>query len=218
MLKRFYHFRKSWFFHERLSQKRLKINLIFALIFDEISLLFRHRFSYRFFHRFLMKKAPKTEAKSIRFSDQKSILFVSLSFMCRPSPRPPILEPLLSATIHFESHLAHFGLPLGGLWRTLGSYCLPFGSFLVPLGSLLGVPWLTFGALSFTFAHPGIHFLTFAVSWPHFSYLFELSMKISCKIWFLHNFFGLFQAALASTLGGLTEACQPKEAEGEGKF
>ena len=68
------------------------------------------------------------------------------------------------------STLAHFWLPLAPFWLTFG------------------VPWLTFGALSFTFAHPGIHFLTFAVSCPHFSYLFEFSMKISCKIWFLNNF------------------------------
>ena len=100
---------------------------------------------------------------------------------------------------------------LGVRWLTFGSLWVPFGALLVSLGSLL-VPF------SFTFAHPGINFLTFAVSCRHFSYLLEFSMKISCKIWFLHNFFDLFQAASASRLVGLTDACQPKKAEGEGKF
>ena len=77
----------------------------------------------------------------------------------------------------FDSHLA----PFGSLWA-------PFCSLWAPFWLTFGVPWLTFGALSFTFAHPGIHFLTFAVSCRHFSYLFEFSMKISCKIWFLNNF------------------------------
>ena len=107
--------------------------------------------------------------------------FATLSFMCRFSPRPPIL---------------------GAIWLTLGSLWPPFGSLLAPAGSLLApfwlplgpfwftfrVPWLTFGALSFTFGHSEINLLTFAVSCPHFSYLFEFSMKISCKIWFLNHF------------------------------
>ena len=128
-----------------------------------------------------MKRAPKMvrgiEGRAPKLSgadDQKTILFATLSFM----------------------------LILCWIWLTLCSLWPPFGSLLAPAGSLLapfwlplgpfwltfGVPWLTFGALSFTFAHPGIHFLTFAVSCPHFSYLFEFSMKISCKIWFLNHF------------------------------
>ena len=95
-------------------------------------------------------------------------------------------------------NLAHFGVPFGALWVTLGVFCsllapfwCPLAHFWCPLAPFwltFGVPWLTFGALSFTFAHPGIHFLTFAVSCPHFSYLFEFSMKIPCKIWFLNHF------------------------------
>ena len=84
---------------------------------------------------------------------------------------------------------------LVALWLTLGSILAPFGSLLAPFWLpsapfwlTFGVPWLTFGALCFTFAHLGIHFLTSAVSCPHFSYLFELSMRISCKIWFLNHF------------------------------
>ena len=114
--------------------------------------------------------------------------------------------------VEFGSLWAPFWLPLAHFWLPLAHFWLP----LAPFWLTFGVPWLTFGALSFTFAHPGIHFLTFAVSCPHFSYLFEFSMKISCKIWFLHNFFRLFRAALASRLVGLTEACLPKKAEGEG--
>ena len=109
--------------------------------------------------------------------------------------------------VEFGSLWAHFWLPLAHFWLPLGPFWLTFG-----------IPWLTFAALSFTLAHPGINFLTFAVSCRHFSYLFECSMKIWCKIWFLPNFFCLFQAALASRLVGLTEACRPKKAEGEGKF
>ena len=86
-------------------------------------------------------------------------------------------SPLGSLLAPFGILLAHFWLPLAHFWLPLAHFWLTFG-----------VPWLTFGALSFTFAHPGIHFLTFAVSCPHFSYLFEFSMKISCKIWFLNHF------------------------------
>ena len=118
-----------------------------------------------------------------------------------------LLAPFGILLAHFWSPLAHFWLPLAHFWPPLAPFWLTFG-----------VPWLTFGALSFTFAHPVLNFLTFAVSCRNFSYLFEFSMKISCKIWFLHNFFRLFQAALASRLVGLTEACRPKKAEGEGKF
>ena len=122
--------------------------------------------------------------------------------------------PLGSLLAPFWFPLAHFWLPLAHFWLPLAHFWLP----LAPFWLTFGVPWLTFGALSFTFAHPGINFLTFAVSCRHFPYFFEFSMKISCQIWFLHNFFCLFQAALASRLVGLTEACRPKKAEGEGKF
>ena len=114
-----------------------------------------------------------------------------LATFSRPFPKVDFL-------MHFGRPLAHFWLPFGSRWLTFGSRWLTFGSRWLTFGSLwlplapfwltFGVPWLTFGALSFTFAHPGIHFLTFAVSCPHFSYLFEFSMKISCKIWFLNHF------------------------------
>ena len=122
------------------------------------------------------------------------------------------------ATLSFMFILCWIWLTFGSLLAPFGSLWAPFCSLWAPFWLTFGVPWLTFGALSFTFAHPGINFLTFAVSCRHFSYLLEFSMKISCKIWFLHNFFCLFQAALASRLVGLTEACRPKKAEGEGKF
>ena len=123
-----------------------------------------------------------------------------------------------------------FMLIICRIWLTLASLWLLFGSLLAPAGSLLdlfwfplgpfwlpfGVPWLTFGALCFTFAHPGLNFLTFAVSCLHFSYLFEFYMKISCKIWFLQKIFSLSREALASSLVGLTESCLLKKAEGEG--
>ena len=86
--------------------------------------------------------------------------------------------------VEFGSLWAPFWLPLAHFWLPLAHFWLP----LAPFWLTFGVPWLTFGALSFTFAHPGIHFLTFAVSCRHFSYLFEFSMKISCKIWVLNNF------------------------------
>ena len=87
------------------------------------------------------------------------------------SPLGSLLAPFWFPLAHFWHPLAHFWLPLAHFWFPLAPFWLTFD-----------VPRLTFGALSFTFAHPGIHFLTFAVSCPHFSYLFEFSMKISCKI------------------------------------
>ena len=148
-----------------------------------------------FFHRFLMESGSQKPPKHCLALDR----FSSFS---RPFPKIDFL-------MHFGRPLAHFWLPFGSRWLpfcarwlTFGSlwapfwlplahFWLPLAHFWLPLAPFwltFGVPWLTFGALSFTFAHPGIHFLTFAVSCPHFSYLFEFSMKISCKIWFLNHF------------------------------
>ena len=121
-------------------------------------------------------------------------------------------SPLGSLLAPFWLPLAHFWLPLAHFWLPLAHFWLP----LAPFWLTFGIPWLTFGALCFTFAHPGLNFLTFAVSCLHFSYLFEFYMKISCKIWFLQKFFSLSREALASSLVGLTEACLLKKAEGEG--
>ena len=93
-------------------------------------------------------------------------------------------SPLGSLLAPFWLPLAHFWLPLAHFWPPLAHFWLP----LAPFWLTFGFPWLTFGALCFTFAHPGIHFLTFAVSCPHFSYFFEFSTKISCKILVLNNF------------------------------
>ena len=119
---------------------------------------------------FFMRMAPKMDGRKYGRHALFRTFFATLSFMCRFSPRPPIL---------------------GAIWLTLGSLWPPFGSLLAPAGSLLapfwlpldpfwltfGVPWLTFRALSFTFAYPGLNFLTFAVSLRHFSYLLEFPMK-----------------------------------------
>ena len=70
-------------------------------------------------------------------------------------------------------HLAHFWRPFGSLRLPLGSLLVPVGSLLVPLGSLL----LTLA----------IDFLIFGASWPHFSYLHVISIKILCKIIFFEN-------------------------------
>ena len=124
--------------------------------------------------RVMMKKGPKMKSKLSLADALFRTFFATLSFM----------------------------LILCWIWLTLGSLLAPVGSLLAPAGSLLapfwlplgpfwltfGVPWLTFGALCFTFAHPGIHFLTFAVSCPHFWSFLELSTKIACKILILDNF------------------------------
>ena len=177
---------------------------MFLSFFMKKSCFFRHRSLHRLLDAFWMENGPK--------------MFVILNTRL-------LLFRSFSASFFGYRFWDAFWSPFGSLWApfgfplaTLGSLLAPFWLPLAPFWLTFGVPWLTFGALSFTFAHPGINFLTFAVSCRHFSYLFEFSMKISCKIWFLHNFFGLFQAALASRLVGLTEACQPKKAEGEGKF
>ena len=86
-------------------------------------------------------------------------------------------SPLGSLLAPFWLPLAHFWLPLAHFWLPLAHFWLP----LAPFWLTFGFPWLTFGALCFTFAHPGIHFLTFAISCPHFSYFLEFSTKISCK-------------------------------------
>ena len=68
---------------------------------------------------------------------------------------------------------------------TLGSFLVPFGSFLLT--------WV-------------VHFLTFAVSWPHFSYFSVFSTKISCKIILLHNFH--LKSHSQSTKSYFPEACR----------
>ena len=98
-----------------------------------------------------------------------------------------------------------FWSPLGSL---LAPFWLPLASLLAPAGSLLalplapfwltfGVPWLTFGTLCFTFAHPGIHFLIFAVSCPHFWYFcldFPRQKFSCCEDFFLLARIGFFLA------------------------
>ena len=122
-----------------------------------------------------MKKAPKTEAKSISFSDEKTILFSTLSFMLILCEKG---RWSYNSPDHFGSLLAPFWLPLAHFWLPLAHFWLP----LAPFWLTFGIPWLTFGALCFTFAHPGIHFLTFAISCPHFSYFFGILCKISVLI------------------------------------
>ena len=62
-------------------------------------------------------------------------------------------------------NLAHFWLPFGALWLTLGSLWLPFGSLLVSLGSLL-VPFpsllLTQGSIFSLLLYPVV---LFRISW-----------------------------------------------------
>ena len=86
-----------------------------------------------------MKKAPKTEAKSISLSDEKTILFETLSFMLilcwilltlgsllAPvgsllAPAGSLLAPFGSLWVHFWCPLAHFWCPFPSLLLTQGS-------------------------------------------------------------------------------------------------
>ena len=117
--------------------------VIFASTFHEISWLFRHRFSHRFFHRLLMKKAPKTEAKSISLSDEKTILFATLSFMLI----------LCWIWLTFDSHLA----PFGSLWAPFCSHWAPFCLLL----AYFWCPLAHFWCLGLTFGDPGARFSRF---------------------------------------------------------
>ena len=144
--------------------KNIKNMFHFRIDFSWNSITFSaSMFAFVFFIDFSWKWLPKRSQKASRGSS-KIHTFRDLLFY-----------------LDFMLILCWFYVDFGSLWA-------PFLVPLAPFWLTFGVPWLTFGALSFTFAHPGIHFLTFAVSCPHFSYLFEFSMKISCKIWFLNHF------------------------------
>ena len=69
-----------------------------------------------------MEFHPKTEPKSISFSDQKTILFATLSFM--------LIFMLNLVTI--LALLAPFRSLSDPFWLTFGSLLVPFGSLLVP--------------------------------------------------------------------------------------
>ena len=153
--------RKKCFFHDVIFRKVSKRCFIFASICHQRSSLFRHRFSHRFVHRFLIENDSKTKPQIIWGGD------------------------------HFGTFFATFseGRLLDAFWSSLltapGSLLAPLGSLLAPLAHFwhpLAFFWLTLGALSFIFAYSGFDFVTFAVSCLHFSYLFEIYMKISCKI------------------------------------
>ena len=172
------------------------------MFFSWNSWLFPHRFSHRFFHRFLMENGSQNGWSRIDAARPFCSLFMILFFMlilcwiwltlgALWPPFGSLLAPAGSLLAPFWLPLAPFGVLLAHFWLPLAHFWLPLAHFWLPLAPFwltFGVPWLTFGALSFSFAHPGIHFLTFAVSCRHFSYLFEFSMKISCKIWFLNHF------------------------------
>ena len=150
---------------------------------------FSHRFFIKFHHffginfriDFFIDFWWKMGLEMVRQKSGPEAFFSSFSRPCL----------LCSFYVEFGSPWAPFGVLSAHFWRPLAHFWPPLAHFWLPLAPFwltFGVSWLTFGALSFTFAHPGIHFLTFAVSCHHFSYLFEFSMKISCKIWFLNHF------------------------------
>ena len=82
------------------------------------------------FYRFLVEIHPKREPKNIGFSDQKTILSATLSFMFN---LVTILVPFGALWLPFGSLLAHFWLTFGALWLTFGA-----------LGSLLAILSLDF--------------------------------------------------------------------------
>ena len=124
--------------------EKYKTNLKFRIVFNELSLLFRYRFSHWMFYWFWVEFHPKTEPKSISFSDQKTILFATLSFM--------LIFMLNLVTI--LALLAPFRSLSDPFWLTFGSLLAPFGSLLVPLGSLL----LTWRSIFSLLGSPGAIF------------------------------------------------------------
>ena len=82
-----------------------------------------------------------------------------------------------------------FGLTLGSLlapfWLPWAPFCLPWAPFWHPWAHFWH-PWAHFW-LTFS-----IFWLTFTVSWSLFSYFYIFSIKMSCELVFLHNFYSIF--------------------------
>ena len=87
-------------------------------------------------------------------------------------------SPFGSLWAPFWLPLAPFWLPLAAFWRHLVSFWHPLAHFWLILTSF----WLTFD----------VFWLTFSVSWSLFSHFYVFSIKMSCELVFLHNFYSIF--------------------------
>ena len=105
-----------------------------------------------------MKMGPKMGGRGEKRHALFRIFFATLSFMCRFSPRPPIL---------------------GAIWLTLGSLLPPFGSLLASAGSLLAPFWLPLDPFWLTFC---VLWLTFGSCWLPFDSLWTLLAHFWCPL------------------------------------
>ena len=150
----------------------------------EISLLFRHRFSYRFFIEFWWKRVPKWGQNLVwqtpffgPFSRPCLLCWFYVEF---GSLWPPIGHPLA----HFWLPLVHFWFPFGSLWLSFGSLLVSLGLLLVPFPSLL----LPQGSIFSLLLYPVFIFrifLNFTWKYRAKSDSYKISLAFFERLWLL---------------------------------